>query len=287
MSSYWIHNLDPFLLRFPQGWPLEGVRWYGVAYLMGFIAGWLLLALYYKKGRSPLGPEAQAGLMTYLIAGVLVGGRLGYVLLYAFPQWVHDPLLVFRVWQGGMASHGGFAGVLIALWLFARAHRMRFLALGDIVVTLVPPGLFFGRIANFINGELWGKISSVSWAVIFPKSAPSLPAEMVAPRHPSQLYEAALEGVLLFALTQWLFWRKPAEAPKHSGRLSGIFLLAYALVRILCEVFREPDAGLIFGMSRGTFYSIFLVALGALLLWVSRRPDAPTPDAGAKRPKAP
>lgn len=287
MSSHWIHDLDPFLLRFPDGWPVDGVRWYGVAYLMGFIAGWLLLRLYFKKGRSPLNSEAQASLMSYLILGVLVGGRLGFVLLYAFPQWIHDPLLVFRVWQGGMASHGGFAGVLIALWLFSKRQHMRFLALGDIVVTLVPPGLLFGRLANFINGELWGKVSSVSWAIIFPKSAPALPAEMVAPRHPSQLYEALLEGVFLFILTQWLFWRRKPGAPQHSGRISGIFLIAYALVRIGGEVFREPDAGLILGLSRGTFYSFFLIALGAAFLWAGRKPDMPLPAPKAKRSKAP
>jgi len=287
MSEYWIHQLDPFLVRFPDGWPVDGVRWYGVAYLMGFIAGWLLLRLYYQKGRSPLGPEAQASLMSYLILGVLIGGRLGYVLLYAFPQWMHDPLLVFRVWQGGMASHGGFAGVIIALWLFARRNRMRFLELGDIVVTLVPPGLFFGRIANFINGELWGKISNVGWAVIFPKSAPALPAEMVAPRHPSQLYEAVLEGIFLFVLTQWLFWRRTPGAPLHNGRISGIFLIAYAAVRVLGECFREPDAGLILGLSRGTFYSFFLVALGLGFLYLARKGVAPKTATPPKRPKAP
>ncbi len=272
MTSHWVDNLDPFLLRFPEGWPLEGIRWYGFAYLMGFLAGWGLLYLYYKKGRSPLNPEAQGNLMTYLILGVLLGGRLGYVLLYAFPQWIHDPLLVFRVWEGGMASHGGFAGVIVALWIFAKRNGMRFSALGDIVVTIVPPGLFFGRLANFINGELWGKVSDVAWAVIFPKSAAAgTPVELIAPRHPSQLYEAGLEGLFLFLLTQWCFWRRPKNDAVHDGKIAGTFLIAYAVVRIAGECFREPDASLIFGMSRGTFYSAFLILIGAAFFWNARR----------------
>ncbi len=265
--AYWVHNLDPFVVRFPDGWPTDGIRWYGLAYLMGFLVGWALLHLYYKKGRSPLNLEAQANLMTYLILGVLVGGRLGYCLLYALPEWSRDPLLILRVWEGGMASHGGFLGVIIALIIFAKRNHLPFTALGDIVVTLVPPGLLFGRIANFINGELWGKLSDAPWAVIFPKSAPpGIPVEFIAARHPSQLYEALLEGLLLLILTQWLFWRKNPSTP-HNGQLSGIFLITYALVRILCECFREPDATLILGLSRGTFYSLFLILLGALFIW--------------------
>ena len=272
MNAHWIHDWDPFLLRFPEGWPLEGVRWYGIAYLAGFLVAWLLLRLYYKKGRSPLNPDAQSALMTYLILGVLVGGRLGYVLFYAFPEWMRDPLLVFRVWEGGMASHGGILGVVAAVWLFAKRTAMRFSALSDIIVTLAPAGILFGRLANFINGELWGKISDVPWAVVFPRSGASgLPLELIAPRHPSQLYEAALEGAFLLLLTQWLFWRKPADDTAHDGRIAGVFLIAYAAVRIVGECFREPDASLLFGMSRGTFYSLFLIAGGLAYFWNIRR----------------
>ena len=275
MNTHWVNNLDPFLWRFPETWPLEGIRWYGVAYLMGFLVAWGLLYLYYKMGRSPLNPEAQSNLMTYLILGVLIGGRLGYVILYAFTSWLSDPLLVFRVWEGGMASHGGFIGVILALWLFARRNHMPFTALGDIAVTLVPPGLLFGRIANFINGELWGKVSDVSWAIIFPKSAPAgTPTELIPSRHPSQLYEGLLEGIVLFVLTQWLFWRRPQNAPARHGQIAGIFLIAYALLRMIGECFREPDAPLILGLSRGTFYSFFLIAMGIWLLWQARKTDA-------------
>ena len=210
----------------------------------------------------------MADFIFVLVFGVLIGGRLGYFLLYDFPLLVHEPLALFRVWDGGMASHGGFVGVLLAVWWFARRQRLPFLHLSDVLVTTVPVGLLFGRIANFINGELWGKISYVPWAVIFPKSAPDgTPLAEIAPRHPSQLYEAALEGALLLAFMQWRFWKSDAVRTQP-GRLSGEFLLAYAVVRAIGEIFREPDASLILGLSRGTFYSIFLAIAGvALMVW--------------------
>jgi len=185
---------------------------------------------------------------------------------------VHDPLALLRVWDGGMASHGGFVGVVLAVWWFARRHRLPFLHLGDVLVTTVPVGLLFGRIANFINGELWGRISYVPWAVIFPKSAPDgTPLADIAPRHPSQLYEAALEGALLLAFMQWRFWRSD-EVRRHPGRLTGEFFIAYAIARAIGETFREPDASLILGLSRGTFYSLFLVGGG---LWLILRKSTP------------
>jgi len=177
-----------------------------------------------------------------------------------------------------MASHGGFVGVMLALAWFARRRKMSFLHLGDLVVSTVPAGLFFGRLANFANGELWGNSATVPWAVIFPNSAPPhTPLHLIVPRHPSQLYEAALEGLALFAFVQWRFWRGrlPERQP---GRLSGEFLVAYAVARAIGEIFREPDAGLLFGLSRGTFYSIFLAAGGlALAVGTSRRPSQGVP----------
>lgn len=171
-----------------------------------------------------------------------------------------------------MASHGGFIGVAIAVAVFARRTHIPFLHLGDLIVTTAPFGLMLGRIANFINGELWGKVSSVSWAIIFPDSAPpGTPLMDIPPRHPSQLYEAFLEGALLLAYFQWRFWSSDTVR-RRPGNLTGEFLIAYAVVRMIGEVFREPDADLILGLSRGTFYSIFLIIVGIALLLTRRQP---------------
>ena len=265
--AYWVHNLSPFLIRFNEDF---GIRYYGLAYCLGFIVAAMMLRHYYKKGRSPLNPEQQATFMTFCIGGVLIGGRVGYMFLYDFGSLLSNPFNLFKVWEGGMSSHGGFVGVILALILFCRRISQPLLKVGDVIATIVPPGLFFGRVANFINGELWGKVSTVPWAVIFPQSAekPGVPVESIAPRHPSQLYEAALEGLLLWGWTQFRFWRSPSLPP---GQLSGEFLLGYAVVRIFAEIFREPDRGisLILGLSRGQFYSIFLAFGGIALLLYS------------------
>jgi phosphatidylglycerol:prolipoprotein diacylglycerol transferase len=173
-----------------------------------------------------------------------------------------------------MASHGGFVGVCLVLFWMVKKHKLAWRPLADILVTLAPPGLFLGRIANFINGELWGKISYVPWAVIFPKSAPEgTPLAEIAPRHPSQLYEALLEGLFLTLYTQWRFWRSDITREKP-GHLAGEFLVLYAVVRAIGEIFREPDASLLLGLSRGTFYSLFLFIGGMLLILISPlKPD--------------
>lgn len=259
LLAYLVHTPHPFLIRFGENF---GIRYYGLAYLLAFvIAGWLLRK-YYRAGRTPLDPNASTDLMLALVIGVIAGGRLGYFLLYQPGALFANPLVLFRVWEGGMASHGGFLGVVLALAWFARKHKVSFLHLGDLIVTTAPAGLLLGRIANYLNGELWGKITSVSWGVIFEQTNGG-----TYPRHPSQLYEAALEGALLFGLMQWRFWRSNA-AREQPGRIAGEFLIAYALVRAFCELFREPDEGvsLIFGLSRGTFYSFFLIVGGAVLI---------------------
>ena len=255
--AYWEHNLSPFLIRFNENF---GLRWYGLSYLAGFVAAGWLLARYHRAGRSPLDANAIFDLMTALIMGVIVGGRLGYFLLYQFDTLVRDPLVLFRVWEGGMASHGGMLGVLVAVWWFTRKREAGLLQVVDLVISTAPLGLFFGRLANFINGELWGKPTRVAWAVIFPASPQPL-----MPRHPSQLYEAGLEGLALFIYMQWRFWKSDC-CKIQPGRLSGEFLIAYAVARAVGELFREPDAGLILGQSRGTFYSIFFVVIGAALI---------------------
>lgn len=263
LLGYWTHDWDPFLIQFSENY---GIRYYGISYLLGFaVAGWLFVR-YWKAERSQLPPAKISDLMIALIVGVMIGGRLGSFLLYQPEQLWRDPLSFFRVWEGGMASHGGMIGVAVALAWFARAQKIPFLHLGDLIASAAPAGLLFGRLANFINGELWGKPTTVPWAVIFPDSPTPL-----LPRHPSQLYQAALEGALLLAFMQWRFWRSDV-IKRTPGRLTGEFLIVYAIARAIGELFREPDASLILGLSRGTFYSLFLVIAGAVLIWRSRRP---------------
>ncbi|HWL17956.1 MAG TPA: prolipoprotein diacylglyceryl transferase [Opitutus sp.] len=264
-AAYWTHDLSPFLIRFTDNF---GIRYYGLAYLMGFLVAAWLLAKYWHAGRSQLPAAKVSDFIVTLVVGVMVGGRLGSFLLYHPEQLIHDPLSFFRVWEGGMASHGGMAGVAIALWWFSRRHHIPMLHLGDLVASTAPAGLLFGRIANFINGELWGKPTDVPWAIIFSNTGGG-----PFPRHPSQLYEAALEGLLLLAVMQWRFWKTDA-VKKTPGRLTGEFFILYALVRSIGEIFREPDASLILGLSRGTFYSIFLVAVGAAMIVHARRKAA-------------
>ena len=268
---YWIHDWSPFLIRFPENpLGLDGIRYYGLAYLAGFFGAWILLKHYEWKGRLAINAETRHTLMTAIFIGALAGGRLGFMLLYDLESFLRNPLLFFRVDQGGMASHGGIAGVILALGWFARKHG-RFLELGDAIATVAPIGLFFGRIANFINGELWGRVSSIRWAVIFPDSPsvyhPSTGLIGPEPRHPSQLYQAGLEGLLLLGYLQWRFWyhRPPF------GQIAGECLLGYGIVRIVGEIFREPDASLIFDLSRGQFYSTFLIIAGGTVIYFARK----------------
>jgi len=265
--AYWTHDLGPYLVQFPDGFPIDGIRFYGVAYLLGFAAGIGLFFLYRHKDRSPLRKGEELDLLTYLLIGVIAGGRIGYVLLYDWPAFVQDPLLLFAVWKGGMASHGGMIGVILAVWLFSRRKRIKFLDLTDLCATAAPVGLFLGRLANFVNGELWGRPTTVFWAVIFPESPRDAVTGEIVPRHPSQLYQAFGEGILLFAWLQWRFWRNPQL---RAGQLSAEFLIGYGVIRFATEFFRQPDASLLFGLSRGQVYSIPLVMLGIGLLLTCR-----------------
>lgn len=270
-DDHWVHDLSPYLIRFGEDF---GIRYYGLAYVLGFVVAYALLAHYHRKGRSPLNSDQLSNAFLAIIIGVMAGGRLGHFIFYDFAALRANPLNLFRVWEGGMASHGGFIGVAIAILWIGRREKIGPLRVSDLLVTVAAPGIFFGRIANFINGELWGKITDVSWAVRFPQSVPpGVPVDAIPPRHPSQLYAAALEGLLVFAYMQWRFWKTPAQL--RSGQLTGEFLIAYALARIVSEIFREPDpAGLIMGLSRGTFYSIFL-ALGGIGFIVFARSRSP------------
>jgi phosphatidylglycerol---prolipoprotein diacylglyceryl transferase len=251
------------------------VRWYGLMYLLAFI-GFLLLGRL-RAGDDWRGVNRQDvdDLLFYGVLGVILGGRLGYVLFYKPAYYLAHPLEVFMVWKGGMASHGGIIGVIIVMILFARARRKPFLQVADFVVPLVPQGLALGRIGNFINGELWGRPADPNvwpWAMVFPQSG-----DTVA-RHPSQLYQFALEGVLLFVLL-WLYSRKP----RALGRVSAMFMIGYGVLRFIAEFGREPDAflGLLaFDFSMGQWLSLPMIVIGIGLLFYSRGQPTPAPGGG-------
>ncbi len=216
-------QIDPVALSLG---PIQ-VHWYGLMYLSGFVAAWWL-----GKQRSiRFGWTASQveDMLFYGAIGVIIGGRLGYAVFYDLANNLANPFNILKVWQGGMSFHGGLIGVLVAFWWFARKTGKSYFEISDFIAPLVPLGLFFGRIGNFINGELWGKVSDVPWAMVFPTGGPLA-------RHPSQLYEAGLEGVVLF-LILWLF----SARPKPTGAISGLFLLAYSAFRFLIEFVRVPD----------------------------------------------
>lgn len=254
-------NFDPIAVQVGS----FGVRWYGVMYLIGFVAGLLL-------GRMRAARDAWRGwsarevddVLFYIVIGIIVGGRLGYVLFYKPDHYLAHPLEIFYVWQGGMSFHGGFLGVLAAMLLFARKHGKHWLATMDFIAPLVPPGIAAGRLGNFINAELWGRPADVPWAMVFPN------VDGVA-RHPSQLYEFALEGVLLFVLLWWFSAR-----PRPLGAVSALFLIGYGAGRFAVEFTREPDSFLGFlalGFTMGQWLSLPMIVAGVWMLWWAyRRP---------------
>lgn len=248
--------IDP--IAFSLG-PLK-IRWYGLMYLLAFLCAWLLANWRAKKLALPWSSEQIGDLIFYGALGVIVGGRLGYMLFYSPKMFFHAPWTVFKTWEGGMSFHGGLLGVLIALWLFARRMQKSYLEVTDFVAPLIPLGLGFGRLGNFINGELWGRITTAPWGMIFP-TADDLP------RHPSQLYELFGEGLCLFLLL-WFY----ALKPRPLGRTSGLFLMGYALVRVIAECFRQPDFGIGFiafhWLTMGQLLSIPMFFLG-VYLWSS------------------
>lgn len=261
-TGYWVHNLDPKLFHI---WGDIGVSYYGLAYVLGFVFSVAMHRLMLRKGRSPIKREDEELVLYAMVLGVIIGARLGYCILYALPELFSRPWFIIEVWHGGMSFHGGFIGVLVAAWYVSRRTGARITQLGDMLAPMAPFGLLLGRIANFINGELWGRVTHVPWAVIFPRSAPVMDISLIPPRHPSQLYEAALEGGLLLLWMQLRFWK--TDAYRHPGRMTGEFMVLYAIFRIICEFFREPDAPLMFGISRGIFYSLFIL-LGGSGFWI-------------------
>ena len=249
-------NLDPVIVSFGP----VAIRWYALSYVVGLVLGWRYIR-YLAKGAIPgLDKRAADDFLVWCTLGVILGGRLGYVIFYQPSYFIEHPGQIPVVWQGGMSFHGGMLGVVAALLLFARLRKLNYLAVADAAAAAVPIGLFFGRVANFINGELYGRASDVSWAMVFPGGGPE-------PRHPSQLYEAALEGLLLFIILTVLVF--VFRAGRRPGVVTGVFLIGYGLSRMVVELFREPDAflGFIFGgISMGQILSLPMVLFGLYLV---------------------
>ncbi len=306
--AYYLHNLNPFIFHITD---TVGPRWYGMAYVSAFICGYALLTWLSKKGYADLPPSQVSDFITWAaLFGVMVGGRLGYVLFYK-PQMLRDPLSILRVWEGGMASHGGILGLIVFTLYYARKHKLSWTNLGDNLCVVAPIGLFLVRCANFINGELYGRAADVSWAVQFPKELvdsnsetlgeravalcqqfnpllatpdailSAFPADpnvepvlrtVLTPRHPSQIYEALVEGVLLFLI----LWFVRTRMRQPNGVITGLFLSLYAIGRIIVENFREPDAPMVGMFTRGQFFSFFLIAFGlAFIIAAKLRPVYP------------
>jgi len=235
------------------------LRWYGTMYLIGFLAAMFMANKAADRSNGLWTRDQVSDLLFYGFLGVILGGRVGYVLFYQFEYFLSDPLYLFEIWQGGMSFHGGLLGVILAIFIFARKTNKSFLAVGDFVAPLVPIGLGMGRLGNFINAELWGRQTDVSWAMVFPTDP------LQVPRHPSQLYEFALEGVVLFAIL-YIISRKT----RSLGLASGVFLIGYGIFRSFIEFFREPDAhlGLYFSfISKGQILSIPMILIGILVIY--------------------
>lgn len=263
-------EIDPVLVSFGP----VAIRWYSLAYILGILGGWwyvgkLLPRTEQLMGSPALTKKALEDVVVWAILGVVLGGRLGYVLFYQPAYYLAHPGQILHVWEGGMSFHGGFLGVLVATWLFCKKHQFRFFRVMDVFACATPIGLFLGRCANFINGELYGRASDVAWAVMFPAGG-------LVPRHPSQLYEAVLEGLVLFAVMAFLAWRTRSLAMPRV--MSGVFLIGYGMSRIIVEFFREPDEqlGFLFGgwMTMGMVLSLPMVALGIWLITLARRTDS-------------
>lgn len=291
-------QISPEIFTLNVGGLSLSLRWYALAYIVGLILGWRLIVAMMRRpviwgGRPPCAPERVDDLLTWVILGVIVGGRLGFVLFYDPAHYLANPAQIAMVWQGGMSFHGGFAGVIVVSWLWARRNGVPILPLADAMAVVAPIGIFFGRIANFINAELWGRPTDLPWGVIFPGPAAQDCPGISGPcaRHPSQLYEAGLEGLLL-GLILLLLVR--AGGLRRPGLAFGVFLAGYGLARMFVEIFRVADAqfitpdnplghvvgGPVIGLTMGQALSLPMVLVGLALIWQARR-RPPVGDPGA------
>jgi len=257
------HNLDPILFNFG----LFAVRWYSLAYIAGILIGWWLgkkiLIFRFKNSNYQFNLNIFDDLITYLIISIIIGGRVGYIIFYNLDYYLTNPLEMIKIWEGGMSFHGALAGIIIGTYSFTKKREIKFLYMLDIIACVAPIGIFFGRIANFINGELIGKVTNVSWSVIFP-------AIDMLPRHPSQLYEAFLEGIVLLVILNFLILKKKYK----TGMCSYLFLILYGIFRIISEFFREPDSqiGYLFNLfSMGTILSVSMILAGTALFFVIKK----------------
>ena len=282
-------DISPEILTLTLGGFSLSLRWYALAYLAGLILGWRLIVAMMRRpaiwgGTPPTAPDRVDDLLTWVILGVIVGGRLGFVLFYEPAYYLANPLEIAKVWKGGMSFHGGFAGVIVATWAWARSQGVPVLRLADAMAVVAPIGIFFGRIANFINAELWGRPTDLPWGVVFPGEAAQTCPGIVGPcaRHPSQLYEAGLEGLLLGLI---LFAVVRAGGLRRPGLAFGIFLAGYGLARMVVELFRVADAqfitpdnplghvvgGPVLGLTMGQLLSLPMVLIGLALIAAARR----------------
>jgi phosphatidylglycerol:prolipoprotein diacylglycerol transferase len=268
-------QIDPVLVSFAIGGYEFSLRWYALAYIAGLLIAWRMTVwlmrrpALWPRDKAPMTPAQPEELLTWMVLGVVFGGRLGYVLFYDLGRFLDHPVEILRVWEGGMSFHGGFAGVILGTVLYTWRNRLPLLQTGDAVALAAPAGLFLGRIANFINGELWGRVTDVPWAMVFPGAGPE-------PRHPSQLYEAALEGLLL-GTVMWVLAVRGGWL-KRPGALIGVFFLGYGLARSVVELFRQWDPQLsdlvaATGITMGQMLSLPMVLIGlAFLFHAWRRP---------------
>jgi phosphatidylglycerol:prolipoprotein diacylglycerol transferase len=241
------------------------IRWYALAYIAGLVLGWRYALVLARTAPTAIAGKLIDDYLTWAVLAIILGGRLGYALFYQPGVYLEDPVRFLKIWEGGMAFHGGFLGIVVLTLVFCRQHKINLLAFGDIIAMVAPIGLCLGRIANFINGELWGRVTDVSWGMVFPTGGP-------LPRHPSQLYQAALEGVALFAV----LWALNRAGVRRSapGAMIGAFLIGYGIARLVGEVFRQPDPQLgflLFGATMGQLLSLPMVLAGVGFVWFARR----------------
>ncbi len=272
-------NIAFSILAFPNIDPIAFsiaglvVRWYALAYMIGIIGGWKYITWLDKRSNQPILSKTHIDdMMLWGVLGVVLGGRIGYVVFYNLPYYLNNPLDALKIWQGGMSFHGGALGVIFVFYLFARKYKIPYVQLMDRICCAVPIGLFFGRIANFINGELYGRVSDFPLAIVFPHGG-------ALARHPSQLYEALLEGAVLFAVLTWLAVRRNMLRQSQQGIISGTLLFGYGLARFIIEYVREPDAhiGLLFGfISAGQVLCLPMIIVGAWLIFFMKRGEMKT-----------